>query len=390
MDRRDLHKIKIHRLSKWLKGEKSGPVKIDIEPTHTCNLKCKFCWTQSKERLSSCQYDTLLSKKRILEIIDEATELGVVEWQIAGGWEPIVKPNLLIEMAKKIKEHEVYGCITTNGTLFSEEMVKTLVKIGWDEILFSLEGANAETHDFLTGVKGSFYKSTNAMKMFKKFKEALGENKPDYSFHTVLTNKNYKQLTDMVVLGKKIGCTGVNFEPLTVWSEIGRALKLNEEQREEVKIYARDALEVAKKLGVHTNAENLLKPELVKKENMDKILKKSTEKQLKKNESPLLNAPCFEPWLSMEIRVNGRAAPCRICDFDSNCETVHSKSLNEIWFGDYFNNLRKKMVKGNMPHFCSDCATGNVANMVKIKNEIVDSTRLLSLNKMKSIIKRAV
>ncbi len=386
MDRKDIHKIKLQRLSSWLKGEKVGPVKIDIEPTHTCNLKCKFCWTQSPQRLASCQYDKLLSNERILEIIDEAAELGVVEWQIAGGWEPIVNPKLLMKIAKKIKEHEMYGCITTNGTLFTEYMVKTLVKIEWDEILFSLEGSNAETHDYLTGVKGSFDRSTNAMKMFKKWKEELGEKKPNYSFHAVLTNRNYKQLADMVVLGQELGCTGVNFEPLTVWSEIGRTLKLDERETEEVKVYAKEALKVAKRSGIFTNAENLLKPELVKKEKMDKILKDDVEKKLEKSTHSVLNAPCFDPWLSLEIRVNGRAAPCRLCNFDSNCESVHEKSLKEIWFGKYFEDLRKRMIEGNMPAFCSDCAAGNVANTLKIKQELLDAITPFPFNKIKTII----
>lgn len=390
MDRKDIYKIKIQRLSKWLKGGQAGPVKIDIEPTHTCNLKCMFCWTQSKERLSSCQYDNLLSDKRILKIIDEAAELGAVEWQIAGGWEPTIKQDLLIEMAKKIKAYGMYGCITTNGTLFTEKMVRTLVDIGWDEILFSLEGSNAETHDYLTGVKGSFERSTNAMSTFKNWKSKLGKDRPDYSFHAVLTNRNYKQLVDMMRLGEETGCTGVNFEPLTVWSDSGRDIKLNEEQREEVKAYAKDALKVAKELGIHTTAENLLKSELVKKENMDKILKEDAEKKLRKNANPLLNVPCFEPWLSLEIRINGRVAPCRICDFDSNCETVYNKTLKEIWLGDYFNDLREKMLNGNMPEFCSDCAAGNVVTTLKMKRDVIDSTRIIPINKMKTIVKRFV
>jgi len=389
MDRKDIYKIKIQRLLKWSKGGKTGPVKIDIEPTHTCNLNCMFCWTRSEERLSACQYDKLLTEKRILEIIDEAAELGAVEWQIAGGWEPIVKPNLLVEVAEKIKSYGMYGCITTNGTLFSEKIVKKLVEMEWDEILFSLEGANAETHESLTGVNGSFNKSTNAMKMFKKWKGTLGSKKPDYSFHAVLTNRNYKQLVDMIVLGKEMGCTGVNFEPLTVWSEIGRTLKLDEGQREEVKNYAKEALKVAKKLGMHTSAKDLLMTELVKKEGMDKILRDKSESMARKNKNPFLNAPCFEPWLSMEIRVNGRVAPCRICDFDSNCETVYDKPLEKIWFGNYFNDLRKKMIERNMPAFCADCAAGSVVNTLDIKRELLN-TSLFPLDKIKSVVTRLV
>jgi len=266
-------------------------------------------------------------------------------------------------------------------------MVRTLVDIGWDEILFSLEGAYADTHDFSTRVNGSFEKSTNAMSMFKKWKENLISKKPDYSFHAVLTNKNYRQLADMIRLGKEIGCTGVNFEPLTVWSDVGKTLKLDEKQTEEVKSYAKEALKVAKELGIHTNAKNLLKTEFVKKEGMDQILKRESNK-IQRSKYPILTAPCFDPWLSLEIRVNGRAAPCRICDFDSSCENVLNKSLRDIWHGPYFENLRKKMIEGKMPDFCSDCAAGNITTMLKMKKELINNSRPFPINKIKGIVSR--
>ena len=87
--RNDIEKEKIRRLSAWTDGRKKGPVRIDIEPTNSCNLKCRFCWTMSAKRLSSCQYEKIITEERILEILHEAANLGVLEWQIAGGWEPI-------------------------------------------------------------------------------------------------------------------------------------------------------------------------------------------------------------------------------------------------------------------------------------------------------------
>lgn len=388
MDRNDLQRIKVRRLAQWMKGEKAGPVKIDLEPTSACNLKCKFCWTRSDERLSNCQYDKLLSDERIMEIIDEAARLGVVEWQIAGGWEPTARPRLFVDIAKMIKSHEMYGCVTTNGTLFDDDMARALVEIGWDEILFSLEGADAATHDPLTEVPGSFDRSTNAMRMLKKWKEKLGKSKPDYSFHAVLTRKNYKQLADMIRLGKQVGCTGVNFEPLSVWSDAAKDLKLDDAQTQEVKAYAKEALDVSRKLGVHTNAENLLRAELVKKENMDRILIENAGDVRfgGKVNGGILGAPCFDPWLGIEVRVNGRVAPCRICNFDSDCPTVIDAGLSDVWFGRYFDDARQKMISGVMPAFCGSCAAGNVADTTRMKYELAKLQNDSATTKIRNIL----
>jgi len=208
------------------------------------------------------------------------------------------------------------------------------------------------------------------MKRFNYWKKKFKTDKPRYSFHAVLTNKNYNKLSDMIILGHKIGCFGVNFEPLSVWSEEGTKLKLNEKERDEVKKHAKKALSLSKRFRITTNVKNLFESRLIKKDEMDEILKRDT-----KEEISILNSPCYEPWLSLEIRVTGRVAPCRLCDFDSNCDSVTEKSLKEIWFGNYFNNFRNRMMNKNMPSYCYTCAAGNVVNMKDMRKSLRDSVR---------------
>lgn len=216
----------LERLKMWSEGKEAPPLHIDIEPTSSCNLRCKFCWTRSKERVKNCQYLRTLTNKKLLEIVNEAAKLGVKEWEIAGGWEPMFKPNAVFKIMTLIKKYGMYGSITTNGNLFTRNMIKKLVEIGWDRILFSLEGPDAETHDFLTQVKGSFKRETRNIRLFNEWKEKLGKKKPLYSIHSVLTNKNYDKLERMIELGKELGCDGVNFEPLMVWSKEGEKTKV--------------------------------------------------------------------------------------------------------------------------------------------------------------------
>jgi MoaA/NifB/PqqE/SkfB family radical SAM enzyme len=361
----NFEKDAVERLKLWFKGRKASPLHIDIEPTSSCNLKCKFCWTRSKERVKSCQYKRKLTNKRLLEIVREAAELGAKEWEIAGGWEPMAKPEVVFKMMVMIKKYGMYGSITTNGTLFTEAMIKKLVEIGWDRILFSLEGPDASTHDFLTQVKGSFEKETRNIKSFKKWKEKLGKKKPTYSIHSVLTNKNYNKLEEMIELGHEMGCEGVNFEPLMIWSKEGEKLKLSEKQRKELEIQIEKVLKKAKELGVYTNVENLREERLVDKRDMREILKEG----IGPGES-ILSSPCFSPWLNMEIRVSGRVTACRICNDETGCENVLDKSLKEIWFGEYFEKMRRQFMNGNLPDYCKDCASGLVVEMRNLRNQL--------------------
>jgi MoaA/NifB/PqqE/SkfB family radical SAM enzyme len=355
----------VERLASWYKGKKAPPLRIDVEPTSTCNLKCRFCWTRSEERVKNCQYQRTLTNKRLLEIVQEAAELGVKEWEIAGGWEPMANPQTVFKMMVLIKKYRMYGSITTNGTLFTENMIKKLVEIEWDRILFSLEGPDPETHDFLTQVKGSFDKVVKNIRLFKEWKESLGTRKPHYSIHSVLTNKNYDKLVKMVELGYELGCDGVNFEPLMIWSQEGKKLKLNKKQMEELKIHTKKALKKAEELRIYTNLTNLKEEKLVDKGDMREVLKKGLNLK-----GSILDSPCFSPWLNLEIRVSGRVTPCRICNDETGCENILDKSLKEIWFGDYFEATRKQFLNKNLPDYCKDCASGLVVEMRNLREKL--------------------
>ncbi len=369
-----IKKESVRRLAKWASGNPQPPIRIDLEPLFGCNLECKFCWQRSRERVDACDYSNPLNENRILEIVREAAKLGVLEWQIAGGWEPMVKPDFCMQIMNLIKENGMYGCLTTNGTLFTEKTIKNLIEIGWDQILFSLEGPTAEIHDYLTGFKGSFEKSANTMRLFKKWKQNLGKKKPVYSFHTVLTNKNYDKVSDMVKWGAELGCGGVMFDPIIAWSDEGEKLKLNSQQEEEFKVYAKEALKISKKLNVPTNLFNLLEVELIDRKEVEDIIIRDAS-NIVKNDDSFLSAPCFAPWLNLEIRISGHVVPCRICNSHQNVNKIHNKNLKDIWCGDYFNKVRGQMLKGELPSYCADCSSGVVVNIREVRKELLNVSR---------------
>lgn len=376
---KEIKKETVKRLMKWMEGEPQPPVRIDLEPTLSCNLKCKFCWQRSEKRLRQCNYSNPLTEKRIIEIVDEAAELGVLEWQIAGGWEPMVKPNFCMELMNHIKKYNMYGCLTTNGTLFQEKDIKRLVEIGWDQILFSLEGPDAKIHDCLTGVKDSFDRSVKSMSMLKEWKQRLGVKRPVYSFHTVLTNKNYHLLKEMVSWGHKLETCGVCFEPLNVWSEEGAKLKLNERQTREFQNLIPSALKLSKKLNIPTNLESLQETRLIEKRNMDQIIESDVVKFSKEKEKyPLLAAPCFNPWLNLEIRISGHVVPCRLCDTHQYANKLYKKSLKDIWYGPYFSRIRKQVKENKLPRYCKTCASGVIVDFRMLREELKRPNSILN------------
>ena len=109
-----------------------------------------------------------VSDDRYLKLIDEAAKLGVKEVYICGGGEPLVRKDLLLRLMKLIKQKKMHGFLITNGTLFTEEDIIKIIEIGWDNISFSVDGANSRVNDSLRGKRGAFKLAVQNMKRFKE------------------------------------------------------------------------------------------------------------------------------------------------------------------------------------------------------------------------------
>ena len=335
----------ISRILKWSKGKKHLPYSLELSPTLRCNLNCLFCWRYGK----NIDYENELTLKEYDKILKEAEQLKVREIRIIGGGEPLLRKDTL-EVMKKVKEYKMFGYICTNGTLFSEEMIKTLVTIGWDHIKVSLHGSNEKTQDLLAGGR-SFEKAIKNIKSFAKWKSKLKTHKPKIEIGFVLTRRNFKELVSMVKLANKLNVQAFFVEPITVYTKMGDELKFREKEIEEFKEIARKAYSLTN--GLETNLQQLFSSELIEKTGK---MTKEIIKLIKSKRKDFISAPCFEPWWRMGIRVDGSVCPCGFLDQDT-IENVKNRSLKEIWLGEYFEQRRKELIQKNIPNYCQRCCT---------------------------------
>lgn len=354
---------KLVTLEKWVKGEKPGPYIIDLNPTDYCNLNCLSCWQRNpkfKGTLDSKWYQ--LSDEKLLSLIDEGSKLGVKWWEITGGGEPLLRP-ITRKLIEKIKKLGMRGSITTNGTLFPKGLLKDLTEIGWNKVTFSIDGPDASTNDYLRGKRGAFNKAIKALKTIKRLKSSLRKQVPIITFNTVLSNKNYDKTVKMIRLAKETGCAEVNFEPMTLHSEAGKKLRLNEEQIQEFQRLIEKTQKVADRLKIRTNIQNFKEKKLIEKSNsMQEVLKQETKK------GGFFSIPCYEPWYHLAIKVDGTAGPC--CIYDDKKMNVKKQTLKETWHGRRFNKIRKKIAKKKFQKYCSICNAGQVLTNRALREEM--------------------
>ncbi len=117
--------------------------------TRSCNLKCVHCYAHAKDQ----KFENELSTKEGKALIDDLAAFGAPVMLFSGG-EPLVRKDLP-ELAAYAVEKGMRAVISTNGTLITPELARTLKAIGLSYVGISLDGMEA-VNDRFRGVKGAY------------------------------------------------------------------------------------------------------------------------------------------------------------------------------------------------------------------------------------------
>lgn len=371
----EIEKERIKRLANWYKGKKEYPVQLDVELHKRCNLKCVFCPRfPSHEELNKISPRNEMPLETWLRVVEEAKEMKILIFNIEGANEPTVLPNLLFPLMGKVKENGMYGILTTNGTLWDEKKVKKVVEIEWDRLHISIDSTKEKLHDSLRGVRGSWRKTIKMVKLTKKWKKKMRVERPMLNLNICINKLNFRELPKMVKLAKKLGFDYIFTEPLMVFSEEGKKLKLNKKELKELPFYLREAKKLADEYEIDNNfatQDKNLEEEIVEKTGkMESILIEDV-KEFEKG--TLLSSPCFKPWDRIAIRYQGLTGHC---GFIENGENVREKSLKEIWFGEYFEEVRKRMMSKQLFPHCHKCVPSDLTQRRRFRKELMEAIKV--------------
>jgi 12,18-didecarboxysiroheme deacetylase len=117
--------------------------------TRRCNLKCIHCYAHAK----NIAFDNELTTEQGKELIKDLAGFGSPVMLFSGG-EPLVRKDLP-QLAAYAVEKGMRAVISTNGTLITPSMARTLKEIGLSYVGISLDGME-EINDRFRGVKGAF------------------------------------------------------------------------------------------------------------------------------------------------------------------------------------------------------------------------------------------
>lgn len=122
--------------------------------TEGCNLKCRHCWIAPKYQAPTKPVPAI-DLGLFNDILDQAKPLGLTTVKLTGG-EPLLHPQIF-ELLEIVKAKDLRLIMETNGVLCTPELAARIMETSDNPFIsVSVDGADAETHEWVRGVKGSF------------------------------------------------------------------------------------------------------------------------------------------------------------------------------------------------------------------------------------------
>ncbi|RLE04333.1 MAG: radical SAM protein [Candidatus Aminicenantes bacterium] len=273
------------------------PVRIWVEPTSYCNLKCIMCPNKDLPKEQKGFMEWTLYKK----IIDEAAQ-SIFDIHLLHRGESLLHPDFF-KMARYAHEKGLTVKFHTNGTLLNEEKSYQLIESGIDQFSFSFDGYKKETYEKIR-VGADFDKTVQNIIQFLEIKKKLKAKKP----FTILELINFPEEN---IRHDRIGRKKFlqNFAGLPL-----------------------DKLEIKE---LHNWAGEIPRPR-----------------------RPKDFSPCTFLWQALIIFWDGSVLPCTQDFFGYlTLGNVKSSSLAEIWNGEKLIRLRQKMINHDIDDLkpCRQC-----------------------------------
>jgi len=337
---------------RWFSGHPSGPFIIQLNPTMACNLNCLFCRRQDDWR---AYYRTQkeLPDRKYLEIVSDAISLGVRAVNIKGGGEPLLRRRLFRQLIPLIKSGGLSGSLITNATLIDEKLAEAFVQSRWDEISVSLDGADAQTHDYIRDKAGTFALVMAAIGHIQSCKRLLKSPLPHLKFHLVLTNRNFRCLMQLAHLAAEQGVGEVEIDSLYEGTPAAKPLALSGSDLAGFQEVLPAASALADRLGLRHNFNDFLRQGCARRS--PQALPAAAETTCSREKTALSRLPCYFPWFHVTITPDGRMAPCCYGEGHKPEFDLQQLGFKSAWLDAGMRQYREAMLTGAMLPFCRDC-----------------------------------
>lgn len=331
---------------KWGNGFAFPLLKVGLELTYQCNLRCVFCFQKEQKGKKE---DHELSADEFVDLISQIPRTTIITFT---GGEPFVKRDALAIVKYALEKH---GCnVITNGVLLTEEHVQTFVDKRLLLLGVSIDGIG-QYHDKLRGMKGAYDKITGNLRLLQEYKNRRKARYPLLDVKTVVTQENIDMLEDVYQGALDAGADFFTISPLKVTNIQFQA----------------NFIEGLKDSSLWSPplVEPYIDPRILVRK-ISNIMEKSRKTKIKIRLYPMTrNAegmqthfdttrklierykPCLIPWSGLQISPAGDAYPCIAYKIGN----VRESSLMSLWNSKKFREFRKQLSTAGLFPGCAGC-----------------------------------
>ena len=179
---------------------------LRVSITDRCNYRCIYC--KPEEQFEFIPHEEILRYEEIVEIIEEAVNLGVTKVRITGG-EPLARKGV-VDFIKKLREIKKLEDISlTTNSFFLSEYAEKLKDAGLNRVNISLDSLQEEKYKKIT-------RGGSLEKALKGIDSALKAGLLPTKINTVLIRGiNDDEVEDFVrlTLGRPLNIRFIEFMP---------------------------------------------------------------------------------------------------------------------------------------------------------------------------------
>ena len=168
---------------------KNNPIipSVDYIVLAPCNMKCKYCFATFNDLRPVFMAKNQLSKEDSLKLIEKFAEKGFKKITFVGG-EPLLC-RWIIDLIKKAKQEGLITCLTTNGSLITDEKLD-IFKDYLDWITLSIDSVNSST---LVKIGRAVRKKPVTKERYLEIIEGIKSRNIKFKINTVVSSANYQE-----------------------------------------------------------------------------------------------------------------------------------------------------------------------------------------------------
>jgi MoaA/NifB/PqqE/SkfB family radical SAM enzyme len=349
----------------------ANPTHIWVEPTNRCNTRCTHC-AHYYSRFGEDMPGEMFRK------IQDALFDDVKAVELIGYGEPLLAADFN-DMLDACLSRGIRVLFTTNGILLRSDALLTKLVRADVEIALSIDGARAETHEFVRPYI-KWEKMVEILECIKRNADAAGpEKRFSLRFNFVPMRQNIGDLPDLVRLAAKYGARTVFLLPLAAEDSLEKVRGQSLRNEPELAFWpVSEAVRLSRTLGVKLTVPPFLHNLTPRRVNAKQALEVALARLSRKGRAAVCYlrrwgfrtslrrilcarlsraktgvARCLMPWQDTYLAANGTVFPC--CIMGEKLGDIDKQEWAEIWNGPLYRNLRRTIHSWNPSAVCRYC-----------------------------------